>query len=293
MCFLPSSKPDHYWLSSCLGTMLMVMMLASCQRTEVEDQLVAEVFDKRLYASELRAMIPPESTADDSLLLWNAYVDRWIRESIMMHEAESNAPEDLEIDKLVQDYRASLLRHQYEKNVVETLLDTLINDAELQEYYQDNKSQYLLESTIVRCHFMKVPSNVSGDVVRKFDELWRKDRSDDEFTQLVDLCNRYATTFYLSDSIWYKLDLISQEMPEGAVNESVIRSNEVFQLENNDYYCFLKILEIKDRKEIAPLTYIQEQASKVILHKRKIALLEKWKEDLYERAYAQDNIKIY
>ena len=82
-------------------------------------------------------------------------------------------------------------------------------------------------------------------------------------------------------------------MPSGAVNENVIRSNEVFQLENEDYYYFLKILDIRDKKEIAPLPYIREQAKRVILHQRKLALLEEIKEDLYQRATSRDNIKIY
>ena len=82
-------------------------------------------------------------------------------------------------------------------------------------------------------------------------------------------------------------------MPIGALNEHVIRSNDVFQLENDDYYYFLKVLEIKDRKEIAPLPYIREQAAKVILHKRKIDLLAKLNEDLYQRASARNDIKIF
>jgi hypothetical protein len=82
-------------------------------------------------------------------------------------------------------------------------------------------------------------------------------------------------------------------MPIGSININAIRNNRVFQLTNDDYYYFLKILEIKDKKEIAPLAFIQEQASKVILHKRKIALLEKLKEDLYQRASSRDNIKLF
>ena len=207
--------------------------------------------------------------------MYNAYIDRWIKESVMMHEAEKNIPTDLQISKLVEDYRSSLVMHQYEKTVVESLLDTAVVEEELLRYYEANKSQYVLESTIVRCHFIKVPTTAPEKAVQKMEKIWReRDRSDKEFNQLLDLCNQHAATFYLSDSIWYKLDLISQAMPSGAVNENVIRSNEVFQLENEDYYYFLKILDIRDKKEIAPLPYIREQAKRVILHQRKLALLE-------------------
>ncbi|NND06897.1 MAG: hypothetical protein HKN87_11000 [Saprospiraceae bacterium] len=274
---------------------MIALLLASCyDRTGRSDKLVAQVFDKKLYESEVLSIIPTDSKPEDSILIRNAYIDRWARESVMMHEAEKNIPPDLAIDRLVQDYAASLVMHQYEKTVVESLLDTLIDNQELEAYYEENKSQYLLESTIVRCHFIKVPRVVPKRAIEKIENLWRSNqRKEKDFAALVELCNLYATTFYLSDSIWYKLDLISGEMPKGAVNESVIRSNDVFQLENNDYYYFLKVLEIKDRKEIAPLTYIREQAAKVILHKRKIDLLAKLNEDLYQRASARNDIKIF
>jgi hypothetical protein len=128
--------------------------------------------------------------------------------------------------------------------------------------------------------------------MKKIESSWKSNK-DSDFRDLVSLSNNYASTYYLSDSIWYKLDVISQEMPRGSINLNAIRYNKVFQLTNDEYYYFLKILDIKDKKEIAPLAFIEEQASRVILHKRKIALLEKLKSDLYDRALSRDNIKLF
>ncbi len=257
-----------------------------------QDILLAQVFNKKLWASEVKSVLPEGLEPPDSILTQNAYVERWIRESVMMHEAEKNIPADLEIDKLVDDYRSSLILHQYEKSIVENLLDSTISADELQAYYEENKSQYQLESTIVRCHLIKLPRSVSDDVAKEIEDLW-KSKKENDFSNLVALCQSYAQTYYLSDSIWYKLDLISQEMPQGAVNTNAIRSNKVFELTNDEYYYFLKILDSKDKKEIAPLAYIEEQAARVILHKRKIALLDKLRDELYQRASSRENIKLF
>ena len=272
---------------------VLVLMVCSCDiRKSNQDVLLAQVFGKRLYTSEVEKIIPHGISWEDSLLAQNAYIERWIKESVMMHEAEKNIPADLEIDQLAKAYKASLILHQFEKSVVENSLDTLINDTELNDYYEANKSQYLLESTIVRCHLIKVPANIPSQALKRFETSWKSNDAQD-FEILLELCNTYAANYFLNDSIWYKLELIQREMPEGAVNENAIRSNKVFQLSNDDYYYFLKILEIKDKKEIAPLTFIQEQASKVILHQRKIELLAKLKEDLYERASSRNGIKLF
>ena len=270
----------------------MVLNMACDLRRSPKDELLARVFDKRLYASEVGKIIPENSSYEDSVLTQNAYVERWIRESVLMHEAEKNIPADLEIDQLVEDYKSSLILHQFEKTLVENSLDTVIPDSELTSYYEQHKSQYLLESTIVRCQLISVPSTIPPDTLKQLEESWEssdESRHDD----LLNLSSRYASNYFLDDSLWYKLDLIQQEMPKGSVNENAIRNNKNFKLSNDDYYYFLKILEIKDKKEIAPLTYIQEQASRVILHQRKLALLDQIRDDLYERASSRNSIKLF
>lgn len=275
-----------------IGSLCATFLISSCQIKTIEgDQVLAEVVDKKLYLSEVEPMIPENSTAEDSILFQNAYIERWIRESLLMREAEKNLPPDLELEKLVSNYRSSLVLHQYEKSLVENLLDTVIGYEELMSYYEANKNQYLLETVIVRCMLVKLPKVVGEEIYSQFRTYWRNPNEDRE--QMIQNSNEYADVFYLNDSIWHPLSVIQKEMPNGAVNQRVIRSNKDFQLTNDDYYYFLKILEIKDEKEIAPLTYIKEQATQVILHQRKIALLKKIREDLYDRAVSRNLIKIF
>ena len=61
----------------------------------------------------------------------------------------------------------------------------------------------------------------------------------------------------------------------------------------NDFLYLLRVVEIINRKEIAPLAYIEDQAAKVILHRRKIKLLEEHREELYEQEVAENNVKVY
>jgi hypothetical protein len=47
-----------------------------------------------------------------------------------------------------------------------------------------------------------------------------------------------------------------------------------------------------DKNETPPLSYIEDQAKKVILHKRQTELLDKLKEDLYNKYAESNNVKI-
>jgi len=254
-----------------------------------EDRVLARVYDKALYLSELDGMFPQGTSSGDSSLIINAYVNRWVREALLLHEAERNIPKDLNIDKLVRDYRASLILSNYERILVEELLDSTITQAQLIDFYEKNKEQYQLETPIVRCYFIKVPLPVPeyGDL-----RSWWN-RPTEHYDQLVTYCNEHAAAHHLVDSTWHKVDDIAMLMPPGTITSSNISDKKEFTQRDGEFQYYFKLFEVKNRKEIAPLSYIEDQARKVILHKRKIKLLEDKKEEMYDLELRRQNINTY
>jgi len=252
----------------------------------VSDKVLATVQNKSLYLSELDGMLPEGATSEDSVK--NAYVERWIRKSLLMQEAERNIPKDLNIDELVRDYRASLVQYTYEQMLVEQDLDSLITKRELNEFYERNKEQYQLDAPIVRCNLIKIPQDAPD--LSAIRALWQANKTVDQ-EKLLDLCNKNATEYFLADSIWYKVDIITRSLPKGTISSNNIGSRKAFTIQDNDFFYFFRLLEFINRKAIAPLSYIEDQAAKVILHRRKIKLLEEKKEELYEQKTNQ--IKVF
>jgi hypothetical protein len=280
-------NPLRVWL-----LLLVCACLFACQEptpTEGEaDVLLSTVHNKSLYLSELDGMLPENTSAEDSVKIINAYVERWVRKSLLMQEAERNIPKDLDIDELVRDYRASLIRHTYEQTLVEQHLDSLITKRELNDFYERNKEQYQLDAPIIRCNFIKVPQNAEN--INEIRTLWQNNQSEEK-QQLLELCAQNEGGYLLADSIWYKVDLIGKQLPKGTINSNNIGSRKEFALQDGTYLYLFRLLELVNRKEIAPLSYIEDQASKVILHRRKIKLLEDKKEELYEQE--TNNIKVF
>ncbi len=255
-----------------------------------EDVALAKVFNKTLYLSEMDGMIPQGASSEDSVLIINGYVERWIRETLLLHEAERNIPSDLNIDKLVRDYRASLIRNNYEQILMEEMLDSTITQAELTEFYENNKQQYQLETPIIRCYFIKVPLPVPEE--DQLQHNWNS-RKPEDFAKLVAYSNQYASAHMLADSAWTKVEELANELPAGTLNSSNLNSRREFIQKDDRFQYYFRLLEMKNRQEIAPLAYIEDQARKVILRKRKIQLLEQIKEDMYNREMRRDNIKTF
>ncbi len=255
-----------------------------------KDQLLAEVYNKTLSLSELEGMIPEGMSSEDSALIINAYLERWMRDAVMMHEAEKSIPQDLNIDKLVRDYRASLIRYNYEKVLVEQLLDSTITQQELNAFYQKNKEQYQLETPIVRCLLIKVP--LSAPNLSKLQRWWNSDKPTD-FDAMVAYANNHATIHQLEYSTWFQVADIASFLPPGTLTEGNISTKKDFIIRDEGFQYFFKVLEVVSKKEIAPLSYIEYQATKVILHNRKIKLLEDRKEQMYKDALRRNNVRVF
>lgn len=274
----------------------LLIFVAACSQTDDKrketDRLLATVYNKSLHVSDMAGMFPTGTTAEDSMLIINAFVERWIREAVLLHEAERNVPQDLNIDELVRDYRASLIRHNYEQVLVNQLLDSTITQEQLTAFYEKNKAQYQLETPIVRCFFIKIPRTTPN--IKKLEDWWKNSQTDAAaYGKMVEYCNTYATTHVLEDTQWTPVDEIAQQLPAGTITVNNIKSKKDFTQRDEDFVYFFKVFEVISRKQIAPLSYIEDQASKVILRQRKLKLLKEKKEEMYEREIRKNSIQVY
>jgi len=252
------------------------------------DTLLATVYNKNLYVSQLDGVVPEGVEPEDSALMVSAYTQRWVYDHLLMYEAERNIPKDLDIDQLVRDYRASLVRFNFEQQIIAEKLDSTVSEAELKAFYENNKDQFQLESTILKCLLIKLPGDAPQSELNK---LWYSKKSADE-AKISVFAKQWATMALLDREKWYKLEEVAALLPKGTLTSDNVGSRREGTLSDGDYRYYYRVLESVKGKETAPFDYAREQASKVILHKRKQQLLEKWKEELYQKELRRENIKI-
>ena len=275
---------------------LLLMLLAAvvaCGAPEPppgDDPVLARVHQRELRLSEMEGMFPNKATAADSAVIIEAFANRWARDAILLWESEQNTPSDLNLDRLVRDYRASLVRSSYEEQLVKTKLDSAITGAELQAFYNTNKNQYQLEKAIVRCLFVRVPYPTPAE--EALQALWNNGKPQDTSALRV-YAAKYAEVALLNDSVWYGLDEIAELLPEGTLTADNVQSKREFtQLDGTHRYYF-RLFELKPRLEIAPLSYVENQARRAILHGRKREVLERTREEIFERELRRDNIEFF
>lgn len=254
------------------------------------DPVLARVHQRTLRLSALDGMFPPGATAEDSLLIRSAFVRRWSREAVLEWEAENNLPGNVDIDKLVRDYRASLVSSHYEEVLVSMNLDSTVSQQELADYYEAHKEQYLLEKPIIRCFFIRVPYPTPEE--ETLQDLWNNGKVQDT-TALRSYCERLSEIALLEPAAWYSLDDIANQLPEGTLTAANVDSKQEFSQQDGTYRYYFRLLELKPRLEIAPLSYVEEQARRIILHGRKRAVLEEARQAIYERELRRGNVETF
>lgn len=132
--------------------LIMILTLASCQnsRNGNGDKIVATVYDKILYQSDLQDVLYEGISFNDSLVRTKAFIDKWIRRQLLIHQAENTIDKsELDFSRQMEDYRNSLIIYKYESMLVEQNLDTVISEEEIEKYLKDN-SPIEMDSVSVR-----------------------------------------------------------------------------------------------------------------------------------------------
>lgn len=282
-----------------------IVIFSSCdffQKKEIktEEKPIAKVFEKFLFASDLQGLIAAGTTAQDSLEIVNSYIDKWVRKNLVLHTAEQKlTDEQKNIEKQMNDYRESLLIFLYEKAIVNQKLDTVVNENEVRGYYEKYKTSFALKNNLVKIKFI-----IAKKESPKIDSVkyWLKSPMSDKFlAKLNDFCSQYSTNYSLSRDQWLSMDDLTKQIPFKNENqENYLKymwadkdENRIVELKDAEKMYVANIREYKLKGDPAPLSYIADDIKKIIVNKRKLSLVKKIYEDIYQDALKKGNFEIY
>jgi len=282
------NKNNIKLISLCIVIGLSICISCTPAEEESDSKVIAEVYDRKLYAEDLEGLVPYGLSTNDSAMLVGSYIDNWMQDASLMHEASRNTPSDLDIDELVKDYRESLILHNYEKILINEFLDSLVTTEELELYYQENEMKFKQKEPLLKVQFVKILTE--SEDLDLLIESW-KDNTDPAL--LLDYCKRYAHIHMLDSNTWRNFSGLEVHLPQSLKGKNVeqLPKNKIFEEEKFTY--LLKILEIVPDGNMAPFEYASVQAKKVILHQRKVKLLNEKKKNIFQEAVRKNQVKTY
>ncbi|MBQ6770586.1 MAG: hypothetical protein IJP44_06345 [Bacteroidales bacterium] len=274
--------------------LLCIFLLQGCDffHRHPKEAVVAECYGNYIFESDLQGIVPENTSIMDSIHRVNAFIDSWIRRQVLLHQAEINlSKEDLDLGKELEEYRNSLIIYKYETQLIDQKLDTFVSDAEIEAYYEENKDNFQLHTTMVKAAYVILDADCrQRDMFQKL----MSDRDTLLIQNLDVMANYYAVTSYLDIDNWIRLDELTKAVPIEIYNvESFLKKNKFVCFDWNDYICMVRFEDYLLEESLSPLDMVRDDICEVILTRRKMELLDRMKASVYNTALKNRDFEVY
>ena len=267
----------------------LVLLVFSCKKEEVIETAVARVGGKYLFEEDIAKRFPENLSKEDSLLYRNNIIKNWATEELLLQKAKLNIEDkNNEIRQLVKTYEKELFIDKYKQAVLQQELDTIIDDRDIDNYYEQNKDIYKLNEKLIQLkyiHFNKTLNDID-EIVKLF-----KSNTLDDMEALVDRELEF-NSYNFNDSIWVNFKQVERKLP---ILKEVdkLKKNQFIKKEDSLGVYLLAVKNILYRNDIAPKSYVVPTIKQMILHKRKLDLIKKIEQTLVNDAISKKQFEQY
>ena len=270
----------------------LLLLLYACKQEKPTEQPVAMVFESTLTASEVANFIPHGTATEDSLLMAQNYIRNWVTQKLLLHKAIENlSDEAANVQKQVEEYRTSLLIHQYKQQLITQRLADDISETEINNYYDKNENNFILATPIVKAIFFILPKNAPN--LKEVRKWYKSDKTEDQ-ENLEDYCLTNARKYDKFDNKWieakYLLNLIPGDF--NTLEREILNQTHIEKEDDENYY-FLKIKELRKDQTIAPLDYVREEITLILKNKKKLQFENDLEKQINEEGIRKKYVKIY
>ena len=239
---------------------------------------LVEVDGRFLYREDLLAVQPAGLSPDDSLLFAEDYVRNWVEEVLLYDKAEENIPDNAEVERLVANYRKSLILHIYQQALIRQKLSAQVTEEEVEAYYRDNNHLFKVDRPLIKGLYIKVPLKAPhlSDVRR-----WYRSDNHDAVEHLEKYSLRNAVKYeYFYDKWVPAADVLGQ-------------LKRPVELADTAYHYFLNVTGYRAVGEDEPYELARDHARDLLLNIRQVEFMRGVRDDLYRRAMENNEIIYY
>lgn len=278
-----------------LITCSFILVLSACSgyNNNANREAVAQVGEKYLFADQIPVGSGNGLTREDSISISRNYIDRWIRNELILMKAEENLSKEYqaEIDNKLEETRANLMIYQYEQQMMLQKMDTLVTEAEIKEYYDSHLQNFTLQRNILKALFLKLPQEAPN--INRAREWFRSDEQND-IQSLESYAYQFAEKFDDFGENWVSMNFLLRELPSNIDNESYfLQNNRYYETSDSSYHYFVNIRDFRLKGSVAPPEYVKDDIKTIILNNRKIEFLQELENGIYNEGIRDNSFRVF
>ncbi len=270
----------------------MALGLVSCTKPTKADEPIAKVGEIVLTTSQLITAIPQNASSEDSAIIADEFVRRWVTQQVVMQKAQLNlSEEELDIEEAIEEYRRALLVERYQQKVVDQKFKPSITDEEIAAYYNNAIDNFRLNETIMKGVFAVIPNDAPN--IKSFRKSLSLDE-DEKYAKVENYIYNFAKTSQLSLDKWTTFAAMKQFIPiELQPTEQQLMKQKQIEVSDKENTYFIIATDMKLADDYAPIDYVSDKVYSILLNKKKIDFIKELSANLYNEAMHNNSITYY
>jgi len=255
----------------------------------IEDKVVVSAFGKNLLLDSLCSRIPDELSFEDSTLLSERIIEGWVRENVLLAQAEKNINEfSSDFESSIRSYRNALLVTQFEREFIASRVDTKVQDEEIEKFHSDYPELFQLKEHVLRAVFFEI--NTEEDMLDSA-RIWLTTADSSSIPKLEQWSIERGAHFALDVDYWWFLSDLLQTVPMQVYRiEDQLRDRRLIEFTDGDSRYLLRILEHRLKDLPSPISIARKRIVDLIIQERRRSILENLRDELVSDAWANGEI---
>ncbi len=261
---------------------LCAALLLAASGCQEKDRIVAQVYYHKLYLSEVCENIPIGLSLEDSLSLFNAYVDSWIKEQLVLHEAEKKLSlREKSFGRQLEECRKSLLIDAYFQKLASEMTSEDVSAEEMRSFNRMFDNRYRIDREIVKINYVKLSLN-SKLITPVKEILFNESRRKAEKQELAAMLGD-SVEYMIDDSTWLYLEEVQAELPF-EVEKNVAQQHQYVEKDEKGFHYLMVVLDHKEQRSVNETEEEQKSARMMISAQKKRERIDNYVDSLYSKA---------
>lgn len=273
----------------------MLIVCASCSSRrgfKADDEEVARVGSSYLYRSELAAMMPSGVAAADSVNCSDAIISKWMVAQLKQQEAERLFEESSrDIEKLVEEYRRSLLVHRLDRHYLEEEPCGEISDEDIVAYYNAHKADFRVKQPMVKGEIVAM-----GEHYRRRGVMteWFKSSSEERRKDFEESCRKDKIPYHKFDE-WVLFSDFLGNLPllRNENHDAMLSDRNIRQIHYDRIYYYYRITAALNVGDTMPLEMAKESIRQILTSSHNADVIRRHEEKMKREALSSGEAEVY
>ena len=281
-----------FQITALISVLLVSVGCSSHRGFRADDEAVARVGSAYFYRSELAALMPEGVAAADSVNCSNAIISKWVvaqlkqAEAEMLFESSSN-----DIDKLVEEYRRSLLVQRLDRHYIDKEPCGEISQQKIADYYASHKADFKVKQPMVKGEIIALGENYRR---RKQLAEWFSSATGEKRKDFEEICRKDKVT-HLKFEEWVLFSDYLSNLPllRNANHDSMLGNRSTQQIHYNKTYYYYRITSVLNVGDTMPLELAADNIREILAKSHNAEVLRRHEVEIEKRALSAGEAEIF